>query len=82
MVCPGLGLDVFAGFVACLLAFGKREAALLGGEGGEILHDVEELIFVLAAEGPSLGDGHGEELLDGPAMSFGSFVGGGSDADG
>lgn len=74
MVQLGLALDVFAGLSSCRFAGGENEVALLGGEGSEVLHHVEELVFAPAAHPPGFGHGEGEKLLDGPGVSFGSLV--------
>ena len=48
----GLGLDVFAAALACFGGVGKRQAASLGGDLGELLDDVEEGRFIAAGKLP------------------------------
>ena len=74
MIGAGLGLDVFAGALAGFGVVGKREAASLGGDCGELLDDVEEGGFISAGELPAVGDGAGEDLLGGPVV-WGGGVG-------
>lgn len=74
-VLAGLGFDVLAGFAACFLALGEGEVAVAGGDDGELLDDVEVTVFGPAAELPALGDGAGEDLLVGPGVGLGGFVG-------
>lgn len=65
----GLHLDVVAYALAGCGVIGEGDVAVLRGDGGELLDDVEEGILVLVGELPALGDGAGEDLLAGPVVS-------------
>jgi hypothetical protein len=67
----GLHLDVVAHALAGCGVVGEGNIAVLRGNCGKLLDDVEEGCFVLASELPAIGDGAGEDLLGGPVVRCG-----------
>lgn len=71
-----LGLNLFANLLAGGLGLRESEIAILSGDRGQLLNDIEEGVLALVGEMPALRDGAGENLLVSPGVGLGSFISG------